>query len=96
MIVQATLTYTIGHVLTGTVTLQEKPTDPVEIVTRTNAAATSDNDSAAGEAEYSAHQIGQISGQPRSLAHQRTANGRRRIDCPHAQISHGPQEWVVV
>ncbi len=51
MTVQATLTSTIGHVLTGTVTLREKPKDPVEIVMRTSAAAPSDSDSAAGKAE---------------------------------------------
>ncbi|MCZ4351867.1 hypothetical protein O4H61_05010 [Roseovarius aestuarii] len=35
MTVQATLTSTIGHVLSGSVTLTEKPTGPVEIVMRT-------------------------------------------------------------
>lgn len=35
MTVQATLTSTIGHVLSGSVTLTEKPTGPVEIIMHT-------------------------------------------------------------
>ncbi len=39
MRVQATLTSTIGHVLTGSITLQGKPVGPVEIVMHTSATA---------------------------------------------------------
>ena len=37
MTVEATLTSTIGHVLSGSVTLTEKPTGPVEIIMQTTA-----------------------------------------------------------
>lgn len=48
MTVQATLTSTIGHVLSGAVTLSERPAGPVEIVMRTSAAR---NDSTQGDPE---------------------------------------------
>lgn len=42
MRVRATLTSTIGHVLSGTTTLRSRPTGPVEIIMRTSAAAPPD------------------------------------------------------